>query len=333
MQSANRQFYAKHPQGKDVAGQADVENFAKNAVAQGWTPTVVNPVEGGNCLKTTGLFWLHILGWVIALLFSALVNFRVSHYMTNATNASGWVDTSNPYGEGATSTTEWIGILGGISTIVGVLVLVGAAAGIKKDEYKTMPKLNLLIQVLTSYGLVASFYIFCHASTNFEGEEWWLSLFGIVAGTWAQMTLYATSVMINVELMQKAFLPSIALSVQFITALAISGDEFKCAPTGSAYANCNDEQKFLGFLVPILTVLGLFFQYGAEEAWNADNLKEKPFMRSLVLLVYFVGAIVSIYLVAMVAAGWDSIAIMFALVGMLFNFQIVDRIFTVKKDA
>ncbi len=332
MQPATRQLYAKHPQGADIEGLADAKNFANNAVPGGrWTPTVVNPLPGGNALVTTGLFWLHILGWLFALIFSAMVNFRVSHYMSNATNASGWVDASNPYGEGATDTTSMIGIIGGVCSILGVLVLVGAAAWYPKAEYAEMPILNLLIQVLTAYGLVSSFYIFCHASANVEAEEWWLSLIGLIFGTWAQMTLYATSVMINVELMQKAFMPSIAVSVQFISALAISGDEFQCAPTGSAYANCNSEQKFLAWMVPVLTVLGLIFQYGTKEALDVEKIKDRPFLRSLVLLVYFVGAITSIYQVAMLAAGWDPTAIMFALLGMMFNNQILDRVFTVPK--
>jgi len=331
MQPATRQLYAKHPQGQDIEAIADAKNFVNNAVpGMGWTPTVVNPLASGNKLETVGLFWIHILAWLFALIFSALVNFRVSHYMANATNASGWVDASNPYGEGATDMTSLIGVLGSVSTILGVLVLVGAAAYLKAKDYAAYGWLNLIIQVLTAYGLVASFYIFCHASANVEAEEWWLSLIGLLFGSWAQMTLYATSVMINVEMMQRAFMPSIAISVQFISALAISGDEFKCAPTGSAYANCNSEQKFLAWMVPVLTLAGVVFMYGSKEALNVEKLKDRPFLRSLVLLVYFVGAIISIYQVAMLAAGWDPIAMMFALLGMLFNFQILDVVFKSK---
>lgn len=332
MQNSARQQYAQHPQGKDIEAMADAKNFA-NGLLPGvipgtkWTPTVVNPIEGGSMLMTTGLAWLHVMGWVFAFIFSALVNFRVSHYMTNATNGSGYVDMNNPYGEGATDSTQLIGILGSLSTLLGVLVLVAAAAWFPKDEYAEMGILNLAIQVLTSYGLVASFYIFCHAAQNVDSEEFWLSLIGLIAGVWAQMTLYATSVAINVELMKRAFFPSLAVSVQFISAMAITGDEFKCSFTGSVYANCTDSQKLLSWLVPISTITGVVIMYGFREMLDVEKMKNRPFLRSLILLVYFVGAILSVYKVAMMQAGWDPIAFMFSLIGMMFNFAIVGVVF------
>lgn len=345
MLPVKRDQYAKYPQGGAVGEFADGKKLVSNLTAMDWTPTIVNPLKPATsgvvfCLETTGLAWLHILMWAVAVIFSAAVNFRIDLYMPNATNASGHVDASNPYGEGASDSTQVIGFIGGISSIVGVLLLVGAAAFVKAKEYNSSPFLNFLIQLLTSLGTVTTFYTFCLASQNVESIEWWFTLIGVIAGSWAQVTLYATSSMIDVEMMPRAFVPSLAVSVQFISAVAITGDQFMCSFTGGTYEKCTASQKFIAILVPIFTAVGALLMFGIRKILTnmagpenqrsndfTTDLKNRPFLRSLILLFYFVGAILAVYKVAMMQAGWDPVAYMFTVLGMLLNFVIVGIVF------
>ena len=67
------------PQHSVAIGESGSENaglFVKtaNPVDPTWIPTVVNPAENGSPMEK-GLFWFHLLIWVVALGLTATCNF------------------------------------------------------------------------------------------------------------------------------------------------------------------------------------------------------------------------------------------------------------------
>ena len=344
-----RTNHAQLPQQMAPVGDAvHAMKFVKSGIPGemgDWVPTVVNPAEKGTPVDKV-LFWTHLLVWVVALILTCITNFGASGFMSNSSNAS--VDVNgNPTGAytydgymGVTTTTTVIGILGGTASILGVLTLLGAAAWFDKDDFAGTGIgliLNVLIQFLTLFGTSASFYIFSQSASMTSNGFYGLSMTAVIFMVYAQVLLYCTSSAIGVAALPRAFIPSLAASVQFISALAISSGDFAPAATTT--------QKTIAWLVPIFTVISLLMMFGLRIATQPggflsrfptaaaagqlkiSNIKNRPFLRSLFLTPYLVSGILSVYKLSFVKLDPDPTSYVFAFFGMLLNFAIIGVVF------
>jgi len=329
-----------------IGDAAHAMKFAKSGLpGDDWVPTVVNPAEKGTMVDK-GLFWLHIGVWVIALILTCITNFGASAFMSNSSNATVDLD-GTPTGAftydgymGTTGTTAVIGILGGLASIFGVVTLLASAAWFDKDEFAGTGIgliMNVIIQFLTLFGTSATFYVFAQSASVTANGFYVLSIFATIFMVYAQVLLYCTSSAIGVAALPRAFIPSLAASVQFISALAISSGDF--APMAS------NTQKTIAWLVPIFTVISLVMMFGlriatqpggflsrfpeaaAAGALKVSNIKNRPFLRSLFLTPYLVSGILSVYKLSFVKLDPDPTSYVFAFFGMMLNFTIIGVVF------
>ena len=317
-----------------------------------WVATIVNPAEKGGTTQQV-LFWFHILVWVVALGLSCTVNFgavffigeHVDPYVMNASLGVSPPSSPPPEFPGGLSGNNAmaIGILGGVSSILGVLVLLWCAAMVDADEYKNRPILNAVLQLLTLFGSVASVFIFAETSRNSGTAIFWVALFGVLFLGYAQVLLYCTSAALGVPKLEKAFIPALAFSVQLILALAISDGTFRCVHTDHihghgtnfaslSYENCTEWQVASAWIAPGTTVLALaLFVLRAESksiGINAYIEKTSTFYKSLFLFLLFSGGVLSIYVLSFVQPAFSPTAYMFALSAMLTQFAIIIAAFS-----
>lgn len=353
--------YAKHPGGGAAigAGREEVDDFVDTARGRNWIPTVVNPAQNGDG-EQLALFWVHLLLWVSALVLSATANFGTfdGRFMGNGTNSAGYLDPDYGYGEGVSDSTKTIGLMGGLSSIVGVLFLVFAAAYYTAQEYRRAVWINVVVHVFTLYGTVASFYIFCVAATDTDEPVFFVSLLGALLMLYAQVLLYCTSATLEggVVGLPRAFVPCFALSLQIVSYIAIRGGDFKCYSTvtsvdasvlaqafgaegGSAAmavetalagVECTDTQKTLSLLVPIFCSLAIVMMIVIRFLVNTGletTLGKRPFLRSLVIMPFLASGLLSVYKIAITMHWSNPVAFMFTFVGMLMQFAIVGIVF------
>tara|TARA_Y100000389_G_scaffold201265_3_gene243530 strand:+ start:1384 stop:2460 length:1077 start_codon:yes stop_codon:yes gene_type:complete len=343
----NRNAHAQLPQHTvEVGDAAHAMKFAKSGLpGDTWVPTVVNPAEKGNGVEKV-LFWTHLLVWVVALVMTSITNFGAPGFMSNSSNASRDSDgvltgeiTYSAY-QGITTTTQVIGILGGVASIIGVLLLLGSAAWFKADEFAGTGIgliLNVFIQFFTLFGTTSTFYIFAQAASITTDVYYGLSLTATIFMVYAQVLLYCTSSAIGVAALPRAFIPSLAASVQFISAMAINSGDF--APHATTM------QKTVAWVVPILTIVALLMMFGLRIATQpggllskypatsgtgkltVSNIKNRPFLRSLFLTPYLVSGILSVYKLSFVKLDPDPTSYVFAFFGMMLNFAIIGVVF------
>lgn len=320
-----------------IGDSAQAKKFAKHSVGGEWVPTVVNPSDGSRGMMDLALFYLHIGIWVVALGLGAAANFTVGSMMEkNASyvpctsvgvpdNCGGNSGLSDGYPmKWASDTTKTIGVLGGISSIVGVLLLLASAAWFTADEYKSKVYINAPIQFFTLFGTVSTFYIFSEAATSTSTGYYWLSLFAVLFMGYAQILLYCTSAALDVLALPRAFIPSLGGSVNLVSAIAISSGDFAPAAT--------DAQKVIAWLVPILTLGALVVMITLRrltrgEASKVSQIGDKPFLRSLVLTPFMGSAILSVYKLSFVKEDSNPTAYLFSFIGLLLNFTIISVVF------
>ncbi len=320
-----------------IGGTAEAKQFVNTALGMDWVPTVVNPSDGSRGLVDRALFWAHILVWVAALITSCISNFGVGMFMSKndsyvpctsvgvPDNCGGNGGTGEGYpGVWASPTTITIGILGGISSVIGVILLLGGAAWFDKDQYKQTVWLNALVQFFTLYGTVCTYYVFSEAGVNTETGFFTVSLLAVIFCSYAQILLYCTSAALDVLALPRAFIPSLTGSVQLVSALAISSGDFAPAAT--------DAQKVVAWFVPILTLAALVIMVALRrltrrESDSISQLGDRPFLRSLVLAPFMGSAILSVYKLSFVKLDTNPTAYMFAFLGLLLNFVIVSVVF------
>lgn len=326
-------------------GYAEVVRFVKAANPtttrkdgdDNWTPTVVNPSVVGN-MTDKALFWIHIIVWLTAMVLSAVTNFTATDTMANKTGTDSY--------SGVTSTTTTIAVLGGVSSILGVLVLVFSAAWFTADDFAGRGEglfANVAIQFFTLFGTTATFYTFSRAAEQPSNGFYGLALSSVIFLVYAQVLLYCTSSAMGVAALPRAFIPSLAASVQFISALAVSSGDFVPSAT--------TEQKTVAWLIPILTVVALMMMFGirigtkrggflsrlpaaainaldgVERELTVSNIKNRPFLRSLFLTPYMCSGILSVYKLSFVKLDTDPTSYVFAVFGMLLNFAIIGVVF------
>lgn len=365
---------------KEAREQYDavVKNFAGED--KEWSSTIVNPSKSGGIVER-GLFLFHLLVWVTALGLAITVNFAgPGDFMKNSTNASyipcaagelggaqGCTDhpatAAGMYG-GSSDATSMLGVLGGISIILGVLTLVLSACFIKTDEFKDANYgmfINVIIQFLTLFGTTTTLYMFSRAASEPTSKFYPIALTGVIFTVYAQVLLYCCSAALGVKALPRAFIPSLTTAVQIVSAVAINSGDF--APTAS------NGQKMVATLVPLFTGLAVFLMFGLrmftrpggllskykkdgsfkDDAINAkmrsrlgitrgideldvSKIDERPFLRSLFLTPYMAGGILSVYKLSFVKLDTDPTSYVFAFFGMLLNFAIIGVVFQPAAD-
>lgn len=386
MYSAQNQKHAMLPRGGDTAismedAQKQFADVQNNLVGddKDWSPTIVNPSKTGGILER-GLFLFHLLVWVTALGLSITVNFAgPGDFMKNSTNASyipcaagelGGAQgcTNDPavasgmYG-GSSDATSMLGVLGGVSILLGVLTLVLSACFVKTDEFKDENYgmfINVIIQFLTLFGTTTTLYMFSRAASEPTSKFYPIALTGVIFTVYAQVLLYCCSAALGVKALPRAFIPSLATAVQIVSAVAINSGDF--APTAS------NGQKMVATLVPLFTGLAVFLMFGLRmftrpggllskydkggnlkggaintrlqargisrgiDELDVSKIDERPFLRSLFLTPYMAGGILSVYKLSFVKLDTDPTSYVFAFFGMLLNFAIIGVVFQPAAD-
>ncbi len=311
----NRALYAKHATSVEIGTPAELLATASGGK---WVPTIVNPAPAGGRVALA-FFYTHLLTWVVALALSCTVNFGAASFMGNGTNATGAYETAYGGTNAASTTTQTIGILGGIATVGGVGCLLVGAALFDVEAYGKTVWLNALVQFLTLFGSTATLYIFAEAGVAAHTVFFWLALFALLFQGFGQVMLYATSSSVPVTALPRIFVASLTASVQFISALAISSGDF--VPTAT------DNQKIIAWMVPILTFVGMLIMVGARRMLGQpSSLVDRPFVRSLVILPFTASALLSVYKLSFVKSDAEPTSYMFALVGLLLNWMIMARV-------
>lgn len=327
MESSSRQAYARHST-VPVEGVAEFVKTA-NPVDPTWIPTIVNPSEMGGVMQKS-LFWVHILVWVISLVLSSITNFGVTGLQaksnTSCTGAAN--ETANCFAMDPTSSTTAIGVIGGISTIVGVVALLAGAALYDAKTFRTQVWLNVAIQSLTLLGSFSTFFVWAKSSAKNETGAFWLGLFACLFQLYAQVLLYCTSATLDVMALPRAFIPCAAFSVQLISAIAIQGGDWH-HESGEHFTN---GKKLAAWLIPVLmgvSIVTMVFlrRLTRNVVTQVSDLGEYPFVRSLVLAPFLLSGILAVFKLSFVKSDPDPVGFMFATLGMLFNFAIITVVF------
>jgi hypothetical protein len=228
-----------------------------------------------------------------------------------------------------------IGILGGTSSIIGLLLIVLGAlffpaksSGMGEPYYEDSVWLNAAIHLFTLYGTSASLYVFAQAAMITTTNYFYASLVGILLLGYAQVLLYCTMDSLQVLAIPRAFIPSLAVSVNFIVAISINDNHYLCADN----TNCSGMQKALAWVSPALSLLAIVLMVGLR-AWFVDletkkaDMAKQPFLRSLIITPFMSSTILSIYVFSLTATASDEVAHMFATMGLLLNFAIITVVF------
>lgn len=306
-------------------------------IAAGWVRTVVNPAETGSRMASI-MFWFHLLVWVTALALTSIMNFGVQ--------AKAWSRGGSTPGGDWDSETREIALYAGLSGVFAVVGILVSSAFYDLEAYKKSMGTNTLITFLMNYSLVGSFFIFAkEASWNDNSTLFYIGLFGVLAHAYAVVLFYSCSAALDTLALPRAFLPTFAIAVQTINYMQINDGKFHCRfaeATADAVATdsdidapaaCTDQQKFLALLVPVLTLVAVALMiFGRkmlrDAAEGGSQMKDSPFVRSIILLLFLASGILSIYKYAFLAGNiTDNVARMYAMFGLLLQFAIIGVVF------
>jgi len=332
----NRQPYARHSTAPVETPGELLNNANPYKGASDWVATVVNPATEGTAMQK-GLFWIHILVWVISLALGSATNFGVvglQAKVNDSTTCNG--NNSNCFLTEPDQATITIGIIGGISTILGVIALLGGAALLDAEAFKKQVALNVVIQFLTLYGTSATFYVWTETAMKDQTGAFWLGLFACLFMLYSQVLLYCTSAKLKVMALPRAFLPCFAASVQLISAIVIQegawGPHSQAADGTWTYHHFEAGQKTVAWLVPITMLVSVALMVGLrrmtrDAVTDVSELGEYPFLRSLVLFPFLLSSVLAVYKVSFLKSDANPTGFMFGMIGMLLNFAIVAVVF------
>lgn len=333
--TAKKGGYVQYPGTMETGDRAQAGRFAKTVVGLEWVPTVVNPSMEQGLMEYIKFYW-HLFVWVVSIVLGGVTNFMAKEAMKSDDGCTG----ASCY-QGITETTYIISISSGVASIVGVLLLLGGAAWLSAEEYRETAWLNALITLCTVYGCVGSYYIFSFYAVFTDTVWFGLSLGTVIFQSYAQVLLYATSSKLDVLMLPRAFLPSIGASIQFISAVAITSNDFKSGTftdtTETTYAEFTYAQKTIAWLVPAFTFGALVIMVILRKLTRTDeggDIGSFPFLRSFVLAPFTAAGILSVYKLGFMTVDNDhQTAYIFSLLGALFNVMIIAVVFVPGADA
>jgi hypothetical protein len=219
----------------------------------------------------------------------------------------------------ASPTTQVVGVLGFISTLIGVVCILGAAGLIQTRDLfasdgTTMPLIarvvHTMIQFLTLFGLASTVYVFGVISAVWDNGLFRVGVGGLAVMTAAQVLLYATTDKLisgidekeNTEKRSKwvgsIFMPSLVVSMQLVVAIAVESGDFGVF-TGAQKAVAWVELAFcvLGTLILYITTVGtkeggLIYSL---RGLNSTDLKDYVVLRTTFLVCFLTSAVLSVY--------------------------------------
>lgn len=335
MQAASRQPYARATKATE-----DPVSFIKTANPNDpyWTPTVVNPAPSGNSTQK-GLFWFHIFVWVLSIVFASISNFGVTGLQGKSNDTTACVEGANIsslsgiFCDDPSSAVKTVGMMGGISLILGVIALVGGAGMYDTENFRTMTGLNTIIQFLTLFGSVSTFFVFCVAAEKDSTAAFWLGLVATMLTCYAQVLLYCTSDTLDVLALPRAFLPAFAISVQIVSAISISdGAWHYMSVQNHGTNNFTKSQKLIAWMVPACLAISVLLMVALrrmtrDAVTEMSVLGDFPFLRSIVLMPFILSGVGSVYKLSFVKADENPVGFLFCTLGSFLTFSIISVVF------
>lgn len=270
-----------------------------------WPATIITgPIVGSkreNYFR--GIF--HVIIWLVSLGLVCSVGFGIQGddgYL-EPDDANSTVSNSS-YILSPSNTTKNIGWASAVSLILGFAFMIGTASIWDYQYFQEWGWPNVVLQLLTNFAFVGQLYIFIHAAAVPDNDFFDLSLSACVFLGYLVVLLYCISASLDFLMLPRGFIPSLAISFQYINWLVINADEGGAPPGGYT-----DEQKLVALMLVCLNLLALVTMVllrlwsrestTAMQTLNTDfkkqDLGDFPFFRSLVLTMYAAAAALSIY--------------------------------------
>ena len=305
-------------------------------INEGWVRTVVNPATEGSRVASL-MFWWHLIVWVMAVVLTGIVNFGVSAG-TFGQGGSGAddvdvsiADTSLKPSGAFPDGTKQVALYSGLCGVFGVVGILFTSAFYDLEAYKKSTGTNTTITFLLNYSLVGSFYIFAReASISDSSSLFVLALFGVIFHTYAVVLFYSCSAALDMLALPRAWIPTLAISVQLINYIEITNDNFKCRYSEMADpVACTDLQKMIAFLIPLLSGGAVLFMiFGRklirDPSMGGSQMKDAPLLRSIILTLFLTAGLLSVYKYAFMAGNnTDNVARMYAMFGLMLQFGII----------
>lgn len=272
----------------------------------------------------------HVLVWVVVLAMSAWTGFGVSTLQAPGSNFT----LDSDFAHDPTASTKTIGMIGGISTIVGVLSIVFFASVFTKSEYESAYFIDLIVQFATMYGLVCAYYVFYHAAEKTGSMAYVLSLITVILYSFAQSLLFSCTAMLATDAQARVGLVALALSLQLVTAIDVNGDDygtfydqtdntttatymcFSKIP-GAQHVDCSvtDTEKMLAWVAPGVTAFAFiymaFIRLLVQQAkagsgrfsfpmfkhpTGTQTIVHLPLFRSIIVSLFLCATIIQLYI-------------------------------------
>lgn len=297
--------------------------------------TVVSPYKPGtsNANFMSYMFGVfHVVLWLVVLAMSAWTGFGVSELQ----KASGNFSLDSNFAHDPTQGTKTIGMIGAVSTIIGVLSIVIFAATYTKSEYKSAYFVDLIIQFFTMYGLACAFYVFYHAAEKTGSMAYVLSLITVILYSFAQSLLFSCTAMLATDAQARVGLVALALSLQFVTAIDVNNDDYTTyydqtdasstgtyacvnqaglVSGGSGLCSVTDTEKILVWVSPIVTAVafiymalirllvdranagfGMFSFAMFKSPMGKQTIAHLPLFRAIIVSLFLCATIIQLYI-------------------------------------
>lgn len=220
---------------------------------------------------------IHLSCWTVALVITTICNPAVKAHLDNNSNNASATPGSPPHHDlvisdisvaiGIASTTcSWLGVL---------LILYTATFWDVGGNYAWEWSHGLpVIFFFTVFGTISSLYIFCIGAQDPSHWFFWLSLVGTSVMLFAQLLLFSSCQQLNLTHQVGTFCISCVVSIQLITAMAISGGDFEqrigihgiTGISGTTSVGVfTGEQEAVAWISPMLTLLAFGVLYAGRQ--------------------------------------------------------------------
>lgn len=308
-QYVHMQSNMKMRHGSSTASVPDLVAHAwNNSNSNEWPSTIITGPIVGNNIENYVRIGFHVTIWLVSLGLVCTAGFGIQGddgYLEPDV-ANGTVSNSS-YVLSPSDTTKFIGWASAVSLILGFVFMIITASLWDYEYFQEWGWPNVVLQLLTNYAFVGQLYIFIHAAAVPDNDFFGLSLSACVFLGYLVVLLYCIGASLDFLMLPRGFIPSLAISFQYINYRVIDADEGG-APSGGY----TDEQKQVAltlvllnlFALAIMVLLRLWTRESTviskmSKELRTDIMKQDlgdfPFFRSLVLTMYAAAAALSIY--------------------------------------
>ena len=290
-------------QGMYLPTKAEPTGTIVKVVSGDFVPTVVWPTTGKwGILPGRVVFYGHILWWVLAIVSQVLIGLMgPTSFLVPPDGTPG----ADDYDVAVPANTTTIGVMGFVTTLLGVLTLLGAASYWEAEDYKGVVWVNAIIFTLTTFGLVCAFYITAEAFTKPNNVFVVICCVGMFFLLHSQMFLFATASTLEVTQLPRIMVPALLFSFNLVSAIAMNDAD----GAGASWTGFTDHQKALAYLNTFLGA-GVLIGSGLLRWWiemgkaedggvkglDVTKLVNHPGKRSVLMTVVFVNAITQTYI-------------------------------------